>query len=142
MLDEPVGVQDKGAVAGDVDPGGLVVPAVCDVGAEGQAGGQVEECGGAAGAGQGGLGVPGPGDVPVCGGRVVDGVDAGGAGFLVGEVGGDPIEAGGGFPPGGGEGGGGGGGGAELAPHAGRAPGGGGLRAAGPRAGRAGAGGG
>src|SRR5260370_1955809 len=97
IFDEPVGVQDQGAVAGDVDAGGLVVPAVCDAGAEGQAGGQVEEGGGVAGAGQGGLGVPGPGDVPVSGGGVVDGVDAGGAGFVVGEVRGDLVEAGEGF---------------------------------------------
>jgi len=45
-------------VAGDVDAGGLVVPAVCDADTQGQAGGQVEEGGGAAGAGQGGRGCP------------------------------------------------------------------------------------
>src|SRR5260370_15441034 len=93
-FDEPVGVQDQGAVAGHVQAGGLVVPAAGDVDAQGQAGGQVGEGGAVARAGDGRRGVPGPGDVPVCGGGVVDGVDAGGAGFLVGEVGGDLVEAG------------------------------------------------
>src|SRR5260221_12956983 len=74
--------------------GGLVVPAVSDADAQGQAGGQVEESSAVARAGHGRQGVPGPGDVPVCGGGVVDGVDAGGAGFVVGEVGGDLVEAG------------------------------------------------
>jgi hypothetical protein len=77
--------------------GGLVVPAASDADAQGQARGQVGENGGAAGAGQGRQGVPGPGDVLVGGGRVVDGVDAGGAGFLVGQVGGELIQAGQGF---------------------------------------------
>jgi hypothetical protein len=38
--------------------------------------------------------VPSPGHVPVSTARVMDGVDAGGAGFLVGEVGSDLSEAG------------------------------------------------
>src|SRR5260221_2347035 len=115
IFDEPVGVQDQGAVAGDVDAGGLVVPAAGEVGAQRQAGGQVEEGGGVAGAGQGGLGVPGPGQVPVSGGGVVDGVDAGGAGLVVGQVGGELIEAGEGLRGGQVEGGEGVGGGAQLA---------------------------
>src|SRR5258708_25025749 len=123
IFDGPVGVQDRGGVAGDVDAGGLVVPAAGEVGAQRQAGGQVEEGGGVAGAGQGGLGVPGRGQVPVSGGGVVDGVDAGGAGLVVGQVGGELIEAGGGLCGGQGEGGGGGGGGGAAAPPSGGAPG-------------------
>src|SRR5215469_11048019 len=93
VIDEPVGVQQHGAAGGQAQAGALV-RAETKASAQGQADGQAEEGGPVAGAGDGGRGVAGLGDLPGAGARVMDGVEAGGAGFGVGQVGGDLVQAG------------------------------------------------